>query len=306
MTRDEYLSALKNEILALSSDEQAEALQYYSDYFDDANDDEKVIQELGSPAELGKIISEKFANAVVKTSSDSDSSSDNKDNCSSNEYDNGLFYSFNNDDVKNLALDFGIANVVLIKGDKYTVETRGIAECDLNCHLSGEGTLVIGNSRKIPLNFFSHDRSQRFVPRILITVPDGASLNKFELIVGAGQFRGKDCNFKCKLGRIEVGAGNLIVRNVFGGEIDFRCGMGNLEFGGSLTGRSNIDCGMGAVKMELNGSISDYSYDLKLGLGDVKINDKKHSGVYQSLNNPKKDKHFSINCGMGSVNIKIK
>ena len=40
MTREEYLTALKNNIQSLTLDEQNEALQYYSDYFDDANDDE--------------------------------------------------------------------------------------------------------------------------------------------------------------------------------------------------------------------------------------------------------------------------
>ena len=43
MTREEYLSALKVEIMSLTTEEQQEALQYYSDYFDAANDDEKII-----------------------------------------------------------------------------------------------------------------------------------------------------------------------------------------------------------------------------------------------------------------------
>ena len=54
MTREEYLSALKVEIMSLTTEEQQEALQYYSDYFDAANDDEKIINELGEPKELAK------------------------------------------------------------------------------------------------------------------------------------------------------------------------------------------------------------------------------------------------------------
>ena len=73
MTREEYLNELKSSIMSLSSEEQAEAIQYYSDYFDEADDDEKVMRELGRPEELAKTIIEKFANALVDTkSADSD------------------------------------------------------------------------------------------------------------------------------------------------------------------------------------------------------------------------------------------
>ena len=66
MTREEYLAELKLKLSSLSQDELNEAMQYYSDYFDEANDDEKVMAELGSPEELSKVIVEKFANVLVK------------------------------------------------------------------------------------------------------------------------------------------------------------------------------------------------------------------------------------------------
>ena len=83
MTREEYLNELKSSIMSLSSDEQAEAIQYYSDYFDEADDDEKVMRELGSPEELAKTIIEKFANALVDTKKNGEGESD--DNAQSRE-----------------------------------------------------------------------------------------------------------------------------------------------------------------------------------------------------------------------------
>ena len=68
MTRDEYMTALKNNIQSLTVDEQNEALQYYSDYFDDAGDDAKVMEELGTPEEVAKVIRERFSNTLVKDS----------------------------------------------------------------------------------------------------------------------------------------------------------------------------------------------------------------------------------------------
>jgi len=63
MNKETYLEALKREIAALPADEQESALQYYADYFDDAGseNEQKVIAELGSPAELGAFIRSRFS-----------------------------------------------------------------------------------------------------------------------------------------------------------------------------------------------------------------------------------------------------
>lgn len=307
MTRDEYFSALKNEIMSLSLEEQAEALQYYSDYFDEANDDEKVMAELGTPEELAKTITDRFANAVVPTSSENERKQEDSNSNNKQDYgETALYFSFGNNDIRNLDLSFGAAEVVMISGEAYSIETRGVNAADFYCHLSAEGTLSVANTKKFNLNFFNHDRGVRFIPRILITVPEIAKLNRFVLKIGAGNFRSRKVSVKCSTGKIEVGAGSIDINSVNGGEIDFRCGMGKLNFTGSVTGRSDIDCGMGSLKLNIDGDISEYSYDLKLGLGNFKINEEQRNGLYQNLMNNKKSNHFSVNCGMGNVNIKIK
>lgn len=307
MNREEYIKQLKNNLLSLTDAEQEEAIKYYSDYFEEANDDQKVISELGSPEELAKTITERFANALVGRKGED---SENKDDESGSEYSRdssaqALYYEFSKSSVKNLCMSFSTADVVLIPGSKYAVESRGIEESALNCHLGNDGTLTINNSKRLNFNFWSHDRSRRVVPRILVTIPSKARLEKFKLLIGAGNCRSKDIGLTCEKGNIEVGAGNLVLSAVDGGKMDFRCGMGNLSFDGSLKGRCNLDCGMGSVKLNLKGSPSDYSYDIKLGLGDFKFNNEKKSGVCKVFDNQMKENHLSINCGMGSVNIQI-
>ena len=56
MTRKQYMTALKNNIQSLTLDEQKEALQYYEDYFEEAGDDKKVMEELGSPEEVAEVV----------------------------------------------------------------------------------------------------------------------------------------------------------------------------------------------------------------------------------------------------------
>ena len=308
MTREEYLKELKSSIMSLTSDEQAEAIQYYSDYFDEADDDEKVMRELGSPEELAKTIIEKFANALVDTKSGESKDSDDE---GSEEDRNArsidaLYYEFKKSEVKNLSMDFGAAEVALIEGDKFSIETRGLPEECLNCYLNKEGSLVVSNTHRFNLNFWSHNRRSRIVPRILVTIPANASVGKLRIAVGAGKLVSKKLSLKCNSGNINVDAGNLVLEGIYGGKIDMRCGMGNLEFTGSVTGSVNLDCGMGNVKLELKGDAKNYSYDAKVGLGDFRFNGEKKSGVCQIYNNQKLENHLSVNCGMGSVNIEIK
>lgn len=313
MTREEYLNELKSSIMSLSSDEQAEAIQYYSDYFDEANDDEKVMRELGSPEELAKTIIEKFANALVgtKDSASKNSEEGEGNDRTSNKDDerrsiDALYFEFDRTSVKNLSMDFGAAEVVIIEGNKYSVETRGLPEESLNCYLNKEGTLVVSNMRRFNLNFWSHNRRSRIVPRILITVPENAVVEKLRIAVGAGKLTSRKLSVNCKSGNIDVGAGNLVIDGIFGGRIDMRCGMGNLDFKGSINGSVILDCGMGSVNVNLKGNPKAYSYDAKVGLGDFRFNGEKKSGVCQIYNNQKLENHFSVNVGMGSVTIDIK
>lgn len=303
MKREEYLKELKNHLLSLTTEEQNEAIQYYSDYFDEADDDEKVIAELGTPEELAKTIEEKFANVPVKTGKASSEEEKAEDETTSS-FD-ALYYSFNPEDVKNISFSFGVAQVVMIKGSKIEIETRGITSDSLNCYLSPEGNLSLTNEKKINLNFFSHDRKSRIIPRVLISVPEDFQFNRIKINIGAGSFETKGAEIKYNEANFEVEAGNLVLKNVKGGTANFRCGMGNLVYEGTINGVSNIDCGMGAIKIEAKGNASDYSYDVKVGLGDFRFNDEKKSGVCQYVNEVRKDNHFSVNCGMGSVNIKI-
>ena len=309
MTREEYLKELKSSIMSLSSDEQAEAIQYYSDYFDEADDDEKVMRELGSPEELAKTIIEKFANALVDTKKDSgsgktdstDERDGNPDGCSID----ALYFEFNKNEVKNLSMDFGAAEVVLIEGEKYCIETRGLPQEAMNCYLNKEGTLVVSNSHRFNLNFWSHNRRSRIVPRILVVIPRNASIEKLRISVGAGKLTTHKLSLFCQSGNISVDAGNLVLDGIFGGKINMRCGMGNFEYKGSVTGNINIDCGMGSINLDLKGEPKNYSYDAKVGLGDFRFNGEKKSGVCQIYNNQKLENHFSVNVGMGSVAIKI-
>ena len=58
MTKREFLMALNDELYPLSEDERSAAIKYYSDYIDDAGEEnlDEVLAELGSPAQVAASI----------------------------------------------------------------------------------------------------------------------------------------------------------------------------------------------------------------------------------------------------------
>ena len=70
MNRREYIERLEQLLLILPEEEREEALQYYSDYFDDAGieNEDKVILELGSPEEVAAKIRAGYAGEYAEYS----------------------------------------------------------------------------------------------------------------------------------------------------------------------------------------------------------------------------------------------
>lgn len=304
MTKKDYLEKLEELISSIDPQFVKSEIQYYSDYFESVGDEKKVIEELGSPEDVAKVVLRKYKPSKINQVEEGGSSSDSK-----NEgiYDEALYFAYDKKDVKNLRFNFAAANVVFISGDEYSVETRGVSSEEFRCRLDKSGTLEVSNTNRIPtFGFFKHDRKVRVVPRILVTVPKTASIYSLEMKIGAGAVKAKGLNLNYQTATIDVGAGALTMDTINGGKLNARCGMGALDIAGTVTGKINLDCGMGSVKIDVRGNIEDYSFDTKTGMGDVRINGEKKSVIGQNLSGTVKDNHFSVNCGMGSVVINIK
>lgn len=65
MNRQEFLRQLESLLYAIPANERADALAYYNDYFDEAGieNEQNVIQELGSPQKVAQSIIENFRNS---------------------------------------------------------------------------------------------------------------------------------------------------------------------------------------------------------------------------------------------------
>lgn len=300
MTREDYLNKLKNELGILPQKDIEDAISYYSAYFSDTNDDEKVMNELGFPESLAKKIIENNQKKLQEFSKEKNQQFQSEGKT------DALFFEFEKKDVKSIRLDFGMANVVLISGEKISVETRGISSDFFNCNLNSSGNLTINNQKKINFDFWVHGVKYRAIPRILITLPEDLSLEELKIRIGAGKLVSKNINLSSNFSFFEVGTGNLILNYVKSKNTKIYCGLGNANITGTCVGKTELNCGMGNLKLNLSGNFNDYSYDGKLGLGGFHINDVKKSGVSQFACDEKKYNHISVNVGMGEVSVSIK
>lgn len=344
MDRNTYLAELRNCLAALPVEEQDEALEYFTDFFEDAENDDKVIEELGAPDKLAEEIKAQFA--WVPATIDTDvtargaAGADGADGAGgrggaggaggcggsggnggaggfrpkrnaggstggSTYRSAGMFFEFDADKVKNLELSLGAAEIVMIPGSKWTVETRLIEPSAFRCEVTEKGTLIVDNRMRLPnLSFWQH-ADRHSAPRILMTVPENASLSIFKVTLGAGSFTTKNIALSCKAGFIDVSAGNLVLDTVHGGSWTLHCGAGNMDLTGTATGSCNIDCGMGRIAMNLTGNPDQYSFAGRVGLGEISFNNTKRSGIGNIDCNERMENHFSVNCGMGQVTIKM-
>lgn len=299
MTRQDYLNELKWQLKSLPVEEQEEALEYYRQYFEDAVDgdpqasDEKVMMELGTPKELAQSIISKFAGIPATCAKKENHTND------------GTCGMFSDEEVRSMDISLSIAEIVLISGEHFSVDYRGIAPGSIRYGLSPFGTFTIENNASIPnFGIWTHnDTNNVNHPRILIRIPKKTKLDLLRLHIGAGSFTAKDVDITCSRSYIDVGAGNIVLARIHGGEAEFKCGMGNITYNGELHNVVKVDCGMGNITLNLTGNVNDYSVDAKVGLGSVRFNGTTKSGIGTFNCNGQQMNHFSVNCGMGNVTI---
>ena len=101
---------------------------------------------------------------------------------------------------------------------------------------------------------------------------------------------------------IEGGAGAIEIKNGSLNNLDLDIGAGKLTLTALVSGKSEIDAGVGEVNLNLVGSLEDYRIKLDKGIGSATLNQKKMNDeeVYGNGNNS-----IDIDGGVGSIKIEI-
>ncbi len=133
----------------------------------------------------------------------------------------------------------------------------------------------------------------------LVTI-EQLSSDTLQLEFGAGEVMihhleaSKQTQMECGAGRVTISACKLH-------DLDLDMGVGKMELSGLLSGKCDIDHGVGEAKFRLMGSLEDYKILVDKGMGDVQIaGGSVSSGTYGSGENA-----IDIDGGVGAIRIEF-
>lgn len=237
--------------------------------------------------------------------------------------------------VQEINIDVKFGQITIENGDSFSIEGKNLSENGLKSYVK-DGTWYIKEDSDsvyginlfgwdIPIQFLSiYYNDDDFYPKIIVTVPEGFVNDHLFVSLKAGKILANDmtaqrADFEIGAGTMEVrrfqamerinaevGAGKLILRNLDTQNAAFNCGIGSVNVTGKILYNLEADCGAGEINMDLDGEETDYNYDIDCGLGEIRVND-----ITCDFTKDKKIHHenaigtFELECGIGSMNIKI-
>ena len=211
--------------------------------------------------------------------------------------------------VTTLKIDLAYTNLDIKTGDDFKVETNNskiIFE-------ENNGSVKIKEENRNWLN------NNNMLSNLIIYIPeDMIAIDETKIQTGAGKINIEKLNTQSLY--LELGAGDVYIENVIstgetkidGGvgktelkscEIDnlkANLGIGEFTFSGKLTGKSEIDSGVGAINIDLIDNKNNYKIDVSKGLGNVTLDGQKleTDRVYGIGEN-----YLDIDGGIGEIKI---
>lgn len=183
-------------------------------------------------------------------------------------------------EVKVLNLDLKTTSVEIKSGEKF--EVRAHSEI-IEARKSGDIVYL----QEKAFSFWRDWGSRK--GKMTVTIPEG-KVRELHVSAGAGQLRiegieAEEMNLGLGAGRTELskvvatrrmtvsgGAGLLAIKGATLANLDLDMGVGKVELEAKLTGKNEIDAGVGKLEMGLVGSTDDYKIRMDKGIGAITLN----------------------------------
>ena len=215
-------------------------------------------------------------------------------------------YSGDNPAFKELSLKINATEIVIKTGDKLTVSTdsktiKATEEDDCLTIKDSGKKHIVGN---IDTNLTITIPEDYEFEKVKIDSGAGAvyisrlTTDTLDFDIGAGKTTMEEVTVKKKT-QIDTGAGSVEITKSSFHDLDLDLGAGKFTFEGTITGESEVDCGVGSSTFKLTGKKDDYKLKLEKGVGSIKYdNESVSNGTYGDGEN-----YIDIDGGVGSINI---
>ena len=212
-------------------------------------------------------------------------------------------------EISTLDINLAYTNLEIKTGASFRVETNNSKITFTN----DNGSVKIKEKN---LNWL---RNNNITSNLIIYIPEGMiALDETNIETGAGKINIEE--LKTQGLHLELGAGDVYIKNVIatqdakidGGvgktelksceinNLKANLGVGEFVFHGKLTGKSEIDSGIGAINIDLTDNKENYTIDVSKGLGNVTLDGQKleMDRVYGTGEN-----YIDVDGGVGEIKI---
>lgn len=208
-----------------------------------------------------------------------------------------------------LDVDLKATKLNIVTGDKLSVDTNNkyinVKESNNKLIIQEKNHVTFGSKNitltiTIPKNYyFDYINIDAGAGKIDI---EELNARKLELDLGAGKVKINNLNV-IREANIDGGAGKVDILSSNINNLDMDLGVGETIINSKLTGKNNLDCGVGRLELNLNGVLDNYSFEIEKGVGSIKLNKKE-------LHNEQKlgtgANYIELNGGIGAVDITTK
>ena len=214
-------------------------------------------------------------------------------------------------EISTLKIDLSCTNLDVKIGDNFKVETNNSKITFTN----DNGSVKIKEENRNWLNNNKESNLIIYIPEDIIAIDE----TKIE--TGAGKINIEKLNTQSLY--LELGAGDVYIKNltvtkeakIDGGlgrtelksceinNLKANLGMGDFVFNGKLTGKNEIDSGVGAIDIDLMDNKGNYKINVSKGLGNVTLDGQKleMDRVYGTGEN-----YLDVDGGIGEIKIEFK
>ncbi len=209
--------------------------------------------------------------------------------------------------VSKLKIDLEYSNLKIQKGETFKSESNS---SDITC-IQKNNQLVIQEKNH---NWFSRNNASELV----VYIPENMLFDEIKIEAGAGEvyietLEAKELDFEIGAGKVAVqnlevsrqakidgGAGKVEILSGTINDLDLDMGVGEFILKSKLTGRNDIDSGVGRLDIDLTDNTENYTIKVEKGLGSIRIDGKEveNNKVYGDG-----ETYISIDGGVGSIII---
>ena len=241
MTKDQFLTELNSYLSVLKPEDRKNTIEFYEEYFEDAENEEAAIEELGAPKKLAEEIID-----FHKTSYKGENTQVSRQ--------------FSPDEgISEIILNITAAKVLINASQEEKIEytTQNIADDDFSAKIEN-GKLII---KEKPVFFFSKKGFASFLENfnintssntskreILINIPKDTRLEKLEFNSQIGSLKIEEVNVEVIEGYTTCG--NFVVKSGLHKKIDFNTSAGAINISDMDIETMKLSSSAGAIKFE--------------------------------------------------------